>query len=558
MKYLISILFLQFSLFAKAQSDFNNIFSQKLNNGLLCVVVENPATPLNTIELVVKDGSIYEPPSESGIAYLNSYFFYAANKDYPSTDKMTQRIKQLGAVTGGLVDEEYSSFYITLTGRNLENGLKLMNSAARFPLYLEEDLQNAQKNMLADLQSAKSNPDYILSQGINSRMMGESASRKNVYGNFNIVSAISPDKLMEHHKLFYTPANCVLLVSGDVQHEEVFQKVQTLFGSWEKATEIPADKFPVPDVTVPYSSQLVVQSLAASTPVLTYSFQAPDLITFPQYTYAAKVWTAMIASPESRFDSVLTSSGLVQQINTDYKPERFLNTLSISIVPNTAKLKSCIEQVNNELKKVNLYSYYSDNLLNDAKKQAKIEFAFQNEINTALSHSLAFASASSGINYFTDYEKNIDAVTMDDIIHFTKLFIVGKPVTTGLLISPAQKGALQTDNFFLDTFSPEEYIIKFTRNTGEIIGVQNKDMINSLIQFVRLNPDIHLELIATQDAVERKETAKERFLSVYKQLEAGGLGAKFLENMKVSIYIRHGNTDNEISNNMTVSFKAVK
>ncbi len=558
MKFFTCIFLLFLSLSIKAQTDWDNIFTQKLNNGLLCVAIENPATPLNTIELVVKDGSIYEPEEENGIAYLNRYFFFAANKDLPSTEDMQQRIKQLGAVTGSTVDEEYSSFYITLTKRNLDDGLKLMNSAVRFPLYLEEDLQSAQKNALADIQNNKLNTDYLLLQTVNLKMLGEDASRKNITGNFNVISSVSFDKLLNHHNLFYTPSNCVLIVSGDIRHEEIFQKLQNVFGSWEKTNEFPADKFPPPSVTVPYSSQIVVESTAASSPVFLYSWMAPCMRNSLQMTYAAKVWAAMLSSVKSPFNSTLTGSGLIQQLNVEYRPEKFLSILSISIIPNVSKMKQCYDKVNEELTKTKLYSYYSEDLLRDAKKQVIGNFAFQTEKNTSLSHFLASVVASTDLSYFTTYEENINAVTLDDIVDFANLFISGKSVTTGLIISPQQEQSLQTGNLFTDTFSPEQYNIKFTRNSSEIIGVENKNLITSLIQLIRLNPDLHLELIASQDAVEKKETAKERFLSVYKILEAGGLSAAALDDMKVSIYIRHGNSDSEISNNMSVYFKAVK
>lgn len=552
----IFLLILPFSV--TAQSDWDNIFTQKLSNGLLCIAVENPATPLNTVELVVKDGSVYEPKEENGIAYLNRYFFFAANKDFPGTDELTQRLKQLGAVTGNTVDEEYSSFYITLTKRNLDEGLKLMNSAARFPLYLEEDLQLAQKKALADFQSNQSNPDYLLLQAVNRKMLGKDASRKNIAGNFNVISSISLDKLLNHHKLFYTPSNCAIIVSGDIRHEEVFQKLQNVFGSWEKSTEFPVDKFPPPTVTVPYSLQTVVESTATSSPGFIYSWIAPSIRNALQMTYTAKVWAAMLSSATSPFNSALTGSGLIQQMSVEYKPEKFLSTLNINIIPNVSKMKQCYDKINIELAKTKLYSYYSEDLLRDAQKQLIGNFAYQTEKNTSLSHFLASVVASTDISYFTNYEENINAVTLDDIINFTNLFISDKSVTTGLIISPQQKQSLQTGLFFTDTFSPEQYNIRFTRNSGEIIRIENKNRITSLVQFVTLNPDLHMELIASQDAVEKKETAKERFLSVYKLLEAGGLSAAALDDMKVSIYIRHGNSDSEISNNMTVFFKAVK
>ena len=57
-----------------------DIYSKTLDNGLDVIVIHNPAVPLITVEIVVKNGSYTEPPEYDGLSHLYDHMFFKANK----------------------------------------------------------------------------------------------------------------------------------------------------------------------------------------------------------------------------------------------------------------------------------------------------------------------------------------------------------------------------------------------------------------------------------------------------------------------------------------------
>ena len=144
------------------------------------------------------------------------------------------------------------------------------------------------------------------------------------------------------------------------------------------------------------------------------------------------------------------------------------------------------------------------------------------------------------------------------MINFCQLYFSQQSFTAGLLISQADKNNVNSATGFCETYSVSNYRISFTRNDDQIFDPTNKQIVNSLSQFFQINPELKFELLASQDAVERKETAKARFVATYKALQKAGAPEKTLDEMQVSIYIKHSETDAELNENMVIKFKVIQ
>ena len=88
-----------------------------------------------TIEIAVKNGAYTEGPEFSGLSHLFEHMFFKANKDYPDQEKFIKRTQELGAIWNGTTGDERVNYFFTFNKDSLEEGLKFMNAAIRFPIY---------------------------------------------------------------------------------------------------------------------------------------------------------------------------------------------------------------------------------------------------------------------------------------------------------------------------------------------------------------------------------------------------------------------------------------
>jgi len=77
-----------------------------------------------------------------------------------------------------------------------------------------------------------------------------------------------------------------------------------------------------------------------------------------------------------------------------------------------------------------------------------IDDAYGKEKTSQFIHTVTYWWASADIPYYTDYVKNLNEVSREDIKRYIETYIKGKNSVTGLLITPDMRKALNTDSFF--------------------------------------------------------------------------------------------------------------
>ena len=224
-----------------------NYFWQKLDNGLEVVVIENNRVPLATIEIAVKNGAFTEGPEYSGLSHLFEHMFFKANKDYPNQERFLKRTQELGAMWNGTTGDERVNYFFTFDKDSLEAGLNFMNAAIRFPIYRTEDMQKERPVVDGEFQRAESDPGFILQYEAGKKLWGENFTRKNAIGDHEIINTATPEKMMVIKDKYYFPNNSILVIAGDVKHDQAFALAKKIYGDWAPSGFDPFEKYPIPD-----------------------------------------------------------------------------------------------------------------------------------------------------------------------------------------------------------------------------------------------------------------------------------------------------------------------
>jgi zinc protease len=221
-------------------------FWKKLPNGLEVVVIENAKVPLATVEIAVKNGAYTEGPEYSGLSHLFEHMFFKANKDYPDQEKFLKRTKELGDIWNGTTGNERVNYYFTANRDSLNGVLRLMNAAIRFPIYREEDMAKERPVVDGEFQRNESSPFFQLYFDVNKLMWGDLITRKMPIGIHEVINTATPAKMMTIKDRYYYPNNSLLIICGDVKHEDAFKQAEGVFGNWASSDFNPFEKYPIP------------------------------------------------------------------------------------------------------------------------------------------------------------------------------------------------------------------------------------------------------------------------------------------------------------------------
>jgi len=427
-------------------------FWTKLDNGLEVVVIENSKVPLATIEIAVKNGAYTEGPEFSGLSHLFEHMFFKANRDYPNQEAFIKRTQELGAIWNGTTDNERVNYFFTFNKDSLAQGLKFMNAAIRFPIYRTEDMQKERPVVDGEFQRAESDPGFQIDFECEKRLWGDNFTRKNAIGDHNIINTATPEKMMIIKGKYYHPNNSILVIAGDVRHEEAFQLAKDIYGDWPNSGFVPQEKYPIPEFEPLKSTQYFIkESSIAKTPYTMYWWQGPDFRNDSAGTIAADVFSTILGMNSSKWQQALIDKGLATVAQVSYSTCRYVGPINIFVVPNPNKLKECNAEILNQVKMWAQDDYITDEQLADAKQIMRRNDIRQKEKPSQLPHQLTYQWCSTSLDYYTHYLESCEKVTKQDIKNYVTKYIDGKSYVAGMIINPEMYKASQPDTFFKAT-----------------------------------------------------------------------------------------------------------
>lgn len=448
--FTLSIIFYLFIGAVQAQVKLpSHMFFKKLPNGLELLVVEDHTVPMVTIEIACKNGAFTETPEYNGLSHLYEHLFFKANKHYPNQVAYHNRVNELDIDFNGTTREEMVNYYFSLPKENLAKGLQFMNSAIRFPKFKKEDMLQENEIVNAEFQRQESNPYFALKDAVDHHLWGDLYSRKHVIGNHDIILSATPDKMEVIKNKYYHPNNSILVIAGDVAHEAAFAEAEKVFSSWPASKFDPFQKWPVPEFSpLLKTDYFVIESEIAQVPQIMFSWHGPDTRNDVAGTFAADVFSFIVNQKTSKLFEALEASGLALNTEVNYYTQKYVGPISFYVTPNPAKIEECLAEMKKQIALWDTEDYFTDKQLERAKRLLAIEQVKRDEITADYAHTLSFWWASSSVDYYTNYQENLNKVTKADLQAYVRKYIKNKPYCAGLLINRNMSQELKPNAFF--------------------------------------------------------------------------------------------------------------
>jgi zinc protease len=413
----------------------DHVFYQKLENGLEVMVLEDHTIPFSTIEIACKNGSFTEDNEYNGLSHLYEHMFFKSNKEYKTQEEFLKAVDKLDISYNGQTLEENVTYYFTLPKQNTIKGLEFMNTAIRYPKFKKADMITENPIVDAEFQRHESNPYYVLIDTLNHLLWGNNYSRKNIIGNHDVILSATPEKMETIKNKFYYPNNCLLTIAGDVEHNEIFSKVEKIYGSWKSSTFDPLKQFPIPEIEpLKMNRHVVIESTTAESPLLIIRWQGPDMRNDIKGTYTADVFSYILNQRRSKLTQALQETGLANDIQINYYSQKYVGPITFSVSPNPAKIKECYQAMQKEIEQWDNDNYITDKQLERAKKTLYITQVEEREEVERYVHLISFWWACATTEYYTFYRENMDKVTPVDLKDYVRKYIKGRFSCTGLII----------------------------------------------------------------------------------------------------------------------------
>ena len=425
------------------RAELEKIIQRKvLANGLEIIVVENHGVPLATIEIDVKNGSFTQTPAYEGLAHMYEHMFFRANSTYPDPNQFWDRASDLGAVFNGTTAEERVNYYMTVPAEKLVDGIHLLATALRAPLFRQDELERERQVVIGEYDRNESSPFFALSREMDAKLYPGNFSRKDVIGDRQIVSTTTPEKMRTIQNKYYVPNNSALIVAGDVNPAAVFAMAERELGQWQRGAD-PFAADPIPAIPPLQKSEGLIVEAPVGAVTVQIQWQGPSVGQDPKSTYAADVFSDVLNDPQSQFQQKLVDSGLWQAVGVNYYTLNHTGPITISGQTSAEHLRPALTALYAEVAKFDTPGYFAPDELEAVKAHRAVSSAFDRERASGFAHTLGFWWSVASLEYYMGYVDYMAQQSLDDLRAYARKYIVGKPHIAGVLISSDSRQSLK-------------------------------------------------------------------------------------------------------------------
>ena len=204
----------------------------QLDNGLKVLVHQDTSTPMAVVNVLYNVGAKDEDPAKTGFAHLFEHLMFGGSVNIPVYDEPLQRA---GGENNAYTTNDLTNYYCQIPAENIETAFWLESDRMLSLAFSKKILEVQRKVVCEEFKEHYINKPY----GDAWHKMRSLAYTQHPYRWMTIGASLAhvEDATMEDVKdfffQFYRPNNAILVVTGNVETEQVKQLAEKWFGPIE-------------------------------------------------------------------------------------------------------------------------------------------------------------------------------------------------------------------------------------------------------------------------------------------------------------------------------------
>ena len=387
----------------------------RLANGLDVVTLEERGLPLVAFGVLLRAGAIADTPELPGLGNLTASML-AEGTSSRSSSQIAEEMEFLGAHLGVITNREYVLVSTETLTAHWHAALELASDVLVNPTFPQNELDRLQRELLVDLRRVSDNPAAIAARASRALLYGPTSRYGHpVDGTESSAEALTREALTGHFAKYYVPANATLIVVGDAAHDEVMAQAEARLGGWTSAQPEAFDgSEPEPGAT-PTTIFLADKPGAAQSIIrcgqLTIPRHHADYFALTLLNYVFGGQFAARLNTNLRQDKGY-SYGYVSSIDWFTGPSSLVAGGGVE----TAVTKEAVAETLKEFAEIRGPRPVTEAEFETARygiiRSIPSQFEAQGQMLQQLTRLVAFRLP---LDYFTNFEANLMAVTLDDV-----------------------------------------------------------------------------------------------------------------------------------------------
>jgi zinc protease len=223
-----------------------NVTSERLDNGLLLLVRENPLAPVVAISLMTEVGTRWETPENSGITnFLHAVMVKGTTQR--SGGELAEAVALLGGQITAVGDVDYAQVQASGLSRFWRELLRFTAELSLSPALKATEVDSERDWLLSRVQKRLDSPSNRAFDQLYATLYGAHPYALPIVGTAASLKRIDHAAIVAWYRRFYRPERMKLAISGQVKAAEVVAEARRLFGALPGGGTVSDPAIPAPE-----------------------------------------------------------------------------------------------------------------------------------------------------------------------------------------------------------------------------------------------------------------------------------------------------------------------
>jgi predicted Zn-dependent peptidase len=200
-----------------------------LDNGIRVITEQIPYLRSVSIGIWVTTGSRDERPQENGVSHFIEHLLFKGTERRSAFD-IAKEIDSVGGSLNAFTGREYTCFYAKVIDKNLPLAINLLSDIFLHSLMDGKDVEKERMVILQEIKMVEDTPDDLVHDLFNRICWGDHPLGFPIFGTSQLVQSFTRDQIYQFLKETYRPSRIIICAAGNLEHQEVVQRVEETFG----------------------------------------------------------------------------------------------------------------------------------------------------------------------------------------------------------------------------------------------------------------------------------------------------------------------------------------
>lgn len=388
------------------------------------VVILNKKGP-TVLKSYFNVGSMNEPDNLRGISHFDEHMAFNGAKGLGAGEffKITN---DMGAITNASTGFSMTDYFISsqlLNPGDFEESVRIHAAMLQNPDYKPEMVEKERGPVTSEISMVGDSPENTaLNNCIRNLFQIKTTSQDLVAGSIKNINNITRDDAYNYYKTWYTPDNCVTVITGEVEPEKCIQTIAKHFNNPSSTARKERKYEDFNTINAPVRQDVKMRKAQSTTAAI--GFAGPKNSEEKEYVALELMLMALLGYKGARLSKELDKMQTGAMFSVERMGNRPEDPRAILFVGQSTpeKAENLIKTMYSEIGALNSKPI-SEEELSTAKNMLRLGYSNLCENSSLLNSFLGTSLIDNNLNYAKNYLSILESITTADLQDFAKKYL---------------------------------------------------------------------------------------------------------------------------------------